>query len=84
MVLGGGVKKAIAALAALTGALSCWFLTFVAFALASGSNTYSPDESYRLIGVFLLVSPVALGLGAWLGVHLHRRWRRGVHKHKAV
>jgi predicted MFS family arabinose efflux permease len=75
-------------LAALCGALLCWFLTFVVFSVVSdiqvGRPGYTPDDDHGLIGVFLMVSPVALVLGGWIGVHLYRRWRGGSQGPKTV
>lgn len=71
-------------IAGVVGALSCGFLAFVVFALVSGFQVnragYTPEATDRLTDVFVFASPVILGLGAWLGIHLHNRWRRGVHK----
>lgn len=64
-------------LASLAGAVASGFVCFVIFSLISKYQIaqvgYTPNQSDKLIDIFIVVAPLAILCGGWLSLRMYKR-----------
>jgi hypothetical protein len=74
MVLGGAMKYLVSLFGAIAAGLAC----FVIFSLISKYQIaqigYAPNQSDKLIDVFMIVAPLAILGGGWLSLRMHKKY----------
>ena len=73
MVLGGTMKIIVS----LSGAIVSGVICFVVFSLVSKYQIaqvgYTPNQSDKLIDIFIVVTPLIVLVGGWLSLRVYKR-----------